>query len=107
MSTDTVLVNEAGQPTNEATGKIIPPQPSEYHVYDMAKDVWKDQRSNAKKDIDNLDEVLQKRQRDFPSHQELVEALYWQSKNKPGPMNALLKKVEDVMKERPKKGEVI
>lgn len=104
---NTIVVNKDGKPVNEATGKIIEPQPSEYHVYDMATDVWKDQRSNAKKDIDDLVEVRQKRQREFPSHEELVEALYLQSKGRNGPMNVLLKKVEDVMKERPKKGEVI
>lgn len=41
----TIIINSDGTQTNERTGKTIPPQPSEYHEYDVAADMWIDART--------------------------------------------------------------
>lgn len=42
---ETIIVNSDGTHTNERTGKVVPPQPSEHHDYDAVADMWIDART--------------------------------------------------------------
>ncbi|WP_215408435.1 DUF4376 domain-containing protein [Janthinobacterium sp. JC611] len=42
---ETIIVNRDGTYTNERTGEMLPPQPSEHHEYDAAADMWIDART--------------------------------------------------------------
>ena len=42
---ETIIVNSDGTHTNERTGKVVPPQPSEHHEYDAKADMWIDART--------------------------------------------------------------
>lgn len=74
----TVIIRD-GIAVDEATGKPVP-QPA-------------------------VDPVLASRRKAYPPLEDLADALYWQAKGKPGPMNAYMAAVAAVKAKYPKPGE--